>query len=488
MSRVPIRVRLTAAFALAMASVLAGSGLFLYLRLGSHLALALDRELRLRAQDLTALVSQPGASLVGDGRASFVERGESYAQLLDPRGRVLDATSPLGSAALLTPRELRAARAATIFADRASVAGLDEPSRMLATPVTRAGRRLVLVVGATRQDGTETLASFRNELLIAGPAALALASIVGYLLAGLSLRQVESMRRRAAAISARTPGERLPVPPTGDELERLGDTLNEMLDRLENALEREREFVADAGHELRTPLALLRTELELALRQAASEEELREAVRQSSREADRLGQLAEDLLLIARSDQGRLPLRGEDIDVDELFGAVASRFAWRAQDEGRHLTAEPANGLRVRGDRLRLEQALGNMIDNALRYGEGRVVLAASSGKGCVRLHVKDSGPGFSAEFRDRAFERFTRADPARGRGGAGLGLAIVRAIAEAHGGTAHAAAAHPAGADVWLVLPGDLEAARPGAASPSAPGDGAVGRQRSGCGREARP
>src|SRR5204863_4788389 len=127
------------------------------------------------------------------------------------------------------------------------------------------------------------------------------ASLAGYGLAGLSLRHVEAMRRRAAAIPADTRGERLPVPRSGDELERLGTTLNEMLDRLEAALERERDFVADAGHELRSPLALLRTELELALHQADTADELREAVRWSSYEADRLSQLAEDLLLIARA-------------------------------------------------------------------------------------------------------------------------------------------------------------------------------------------
>ena len=172
----------------------------------------------------------------------------------------------------------------------------------------RAGRRLVLIVGATRQDDIETLATFRNELLIAGPIALLLASLAGYLVAGLALRPVESMRNRAAEISAERPGERLPVPATNDELERLGTTLNDMLARLEEALLRERDFVADAGHELRTPLALLRTELELALRHADSPEELREAVRASVLEVDRLAQLAEDLLLIARSEQGRLLL------------------------------------------------------------------------------------------------------------------------------------------------------------------------------------
>src|SRR5262249_46384728 len=156
-------------------------------------------------------------------------------------------------------------------------------------------------------------------------------------------RQVESMRRRAAAISGETPGERLPVPPTGDEMQRLGETLNEMLGRLEAALERERDFVADAGHELRTPLALLRTELELALHQARTANELRGAVRRSSHEADRLAQLAEDLLLLARTDRGQLLLRHEPVQVEALFESIRSRFEWRAAELGKAVNSVSAD-------------------------------------------------------------------------------------------------------------------------------------------------
>ena len=453
-SRVPIRIRVTAAFAVAMAAVLAASGLFLYLRLSSHLALALDRELRLRAQDLTALVRDPNASLATDSTSRFVERGESYAQLLAPSGSVLDATRPVGRTPLLTRDELAAARRGPIYVDEPSVAGLDEPSRILATSVRRAGRPLVLAVGATVQDRAETLASFRDELLIAGPLALILASTAGYFLAGLSLRPVESMRRRAAEISAETLGERLPVPPTGDELERLGMTLNEMLARLEAAVARERDFVADAGHELRTPLSLLRTELELALRHTGSVDELREAVRRSSREVERLTQLADDLLLIARSEGGRMPLRIEPLRVGDLFASTRDRVAWRADAEHKTVLADTDDQATVRGDRLRLEQALTNLVDNALRYGGEEIRLQRSTADGEFRLHVRDDGPGFPDGFRDHAFERFTRTDGARGRGGAGLGLAIVRTIAEAHGGSANAANGDSAGADVWISLP----------------------------------
>ncbi len=389
------------------------------------------------------------------GGSRFVERGESYAQLLDASGRVLDASPPLGRASLLSVSELRKARVGPIFAERSSVPGLDEPSRLLATPIVRRGRPLVLVVGATRQDRAETLSSLRYELLIAGPIALVLASLAGYALAGLALRPVESMRRRAAAISAETPGERLPVPETRDEIERLGETLNAMLARLESALDRERGFVADAGHELRTPLALLKTELELALRHAQSPQELRDAVRASSAEVDRLVQLAEDLLLIARSDQGKLPLRIETLEASELLTSIAGRYEWRAGEAGRPIATAAASELYLRGDRIRLEQALGNLVDNALRHGKGEIRLSAAQVNGQVELHVHDEGDGFAPEFVSQAFERFSRADPARSSGGSGLGLSIVRMIVEAHGGSAHVANENGGGADAWVVLPG---------------------------------
>jgi heavy metal sensor kinase len=453
-SGLPIRFRVTAALAVAMALVLAASGWFLYDRLDSHLAHGLDSALQVRAEDLATLVRQPNASLSEDTGGRLIERGESFAQLLDPGGSVLDATKPLGAASLLGPNELGKAEQEPIYANRSSIPGLNEPSRLLATPVERGGRKLVLVVGATRGNDSETLATFRNELLIAGPIALILASIAGYFLAGLALRPVESMRRRAAEISAETPGERLPVPATRDEIERLGETLNEMLERLEDALQRERDFVADAGHELRTPLALLRTELELALRHGRSTEELREALRWSTREVDRLTQLAEDLLLIARSDRGKLPLSLETLDADELLSSVVTRFQWRAEESARPLAHDAATGVPIRGDRLRLEQALGNLVDNALRHGDGRVHLRAATVDGSVELHVEDQGHGFPPAFLEHAFERFSRPQPGREGSGAGLGLSIVRVIAEAHGGIAGAANGPAGGADVWLLLP----------------------------------
>ena len=204
---------------------------------------------------------------------------------------------------------------------------------------------------------------------------------------------------------------------------------------------------------LRTPLALLRAELDYALHYADSEDELRTALRNASAETDRLVQLAGDLLLIARSDRGQLPLRLEPVGVRELLESVRARFAWRAAEEERHLLVEAPADLVVQADRLRLEQALGNLVDNALRHGAGRVRLEAVAENGSVELHVRDDGSGFPPDFLPRAFGRFSRAEPG-GSSGAGLGLSIVDAISRAHGGGARAANRRGHGADVWIELP----------------------------------
>jgi two-component system OmpR family sensor kinase len=423
-SRLPLRLRLTLAFGLVMAVVLAATGLVVYGIFRSDLNNTIDNSLRARADELASATSQHAAEAAS---------GEDFAQMLRPDATVLAASRNVHARRLLTRADIARAPA---FIEHASVPPFDGRLRMRVVPV---GRQIV-VAGESlgeRDDSLRTLA-----LLLAGGMAVALllACLAGYGVATGALRPVEAMRRRAAAISGARVGERLPVPESADELARLGKTLNQMLDRLEAALARERMFVADASHELRTPLAILKTEIELALRRGRSAEELRAALESAGEETDRLVQLAEDLLVIARVDQGRLPLRAEDLGVAGLFAAVAERLGVCAEDPG---------PLRIHGDRAWLEQALGNLVDNAKRHGRGEVRLSAAARGGMVELHVTDEGDGLSPEFVPHAFERFTRADGARARGGAGLGLAIVAAIAASHGGSAHAD-----GADVWLQLP----------------------------------
>jgi signal transduction histidine kinase len=309
-----------------------------------------------------------------------------------------------------------------------------------------------VVVGTPLEARDDALATLRTELLVGGPAALLLASLIGYLIAAAALRPVERMRTRAAAISANRLSERLPIAASRDEIARLGETLNQMLGRLETALERERSFVADASHELRTPLAHLRTEVELALESPRERDELEAALRSVGHESDRLSQLAEDLLLLARVDKGTLPIRRDEVDLDELLGGMAVRFERRARDAGRTIESNGGGG-RARVDRLRIEQALGNLIDNALRHGAGTIHLSAAQHGDWLELHVADEGPGFPADFAPHAFERFSRANQHRGSGGTGLGLAIVAAVAQAHGGSATASNAPGGGGDVSVCV-----------------------------------
>jgi heavy metal sensor kinase len=459
-ARLPTRVRVTLAFAAVMAVLLAGAGLLLYQRLGITLNSAVDRGLRSRAGDVTALIAQADSGLAESGHSPLTEQGESLAQILDGHGRVVDAPPALRRHALLDPAEVRRARAGTMLVDHARSPIESDRVRLLATPVQAQGQRVIVVVGTSLDATREAQHELGGLLLIGGPIALLIASLAGYGAAAAALRPVEVMRRRARDIQASRPGRRLPVPPANDEVSRLGVTLNAMLERLEEAFAHERRFVSDASHELRTPLAILKGELELALRDARTVPEYRASVSSAAEEADRLAQLAEDLLVIARSDQGGLPVRVAEVDVAALLSGVSQRFARRAAEHGVELAITGADDLDLVADPMRLEQALGNMIDNAMRHGDGAVELEAVRRDDRVELHVRDVGPGFPPSFLDGAFDRFSRADVARGRGGAGLGLAIVRAIADAHGGRAHAANRPGGGADVWLDLPAQAAAA----------------------------
>jgi two-component system, OmpR family, sensor kinase len=454
MRRLPVRARVTAVFAVALAIVLAGIGLFLYLRFRSGFDYALDQGLRSRAVDVTTLVAQADTGLAQGGKNTLTAKGEAFAQVLKPNGAIFDSTPLIKSVAILNRQEIQKALAGSIFIQRGPIGRINEPSRLFATPVRAQGQRLVVVVGVSLGERTSALGQLGGLLITGGLVALLLVSVAGYVAVAAALRPIEMMRRRAAEISARDPGRRLPVPPAADEVSRLGITLNAMLIRLEEAFARESQFVSDASHELRTPLGIVKTELELALRGSYSRDELEEAIRSAAEENERVIQLAEDLLVIARADQGRLAVRPVELDLSVELQSVAKRFERRATEEGRSIIVEVPAGCRVSADPQRLEQALANLIDNALRYGSGPVTLAAVETPQAVEVHVLDAGPGFSDGFVADAFERFTREDHARARGGAGLGLSIVRAIAVSHHGQAHAANRDTGGADVWIMLP----------------------------------
>ena len=267
------------------------------------------------------------------------------------------------------------------------------------------------------------------------------------------------MRARAAAITADTPAQRLPVPPGTDEITRLGATLNTMLDRLHTALARERDFVADASHELRTPLALLKTELELALHRPRTPTETDAALRAALADTDRLVTLAEDLLLLARTDHTTASST-EPVALAPLLHEAAHRHQPAAN--GRPIAVRCPDDLVAHLDPAQLRRAIDNLIDNALGHGAGPIDITARADRGQVVLSVRDHGPGFPTDFLPHAFDRFTRADTARTGPGTGLGLAIVAAISRRHGGTAHAGNHPHAGAEVFLQLPTGSAGTRP--------------------------
>jgi signal transduction histidine kinase len=455
-ARMPVRVRVAVAFTSVMALLLAAMGLLLYSLLRSELDAGVDRGLRSRATDVAALVQQ--AELPGAGaRASPLTDHGDFAQIVDATGAVIDAPPPLRQRPILTSGELGAAARATILIDHPHLP-LPLPQtgreRLLAMPVSAHGRQLIVVVGASLATRDDAMRRLARLLLLGFPVTLLLAAAAGYGAAAGALRPVELMRRRAREIQASESGRRLPVPASPDEVGRLGETLNEMLERLEVALARERTFVSDASHELRTPLAILKGELEVALVDAHDVKAFRVAVSSAAEETDRLIELAEDLLVVARLDHGPEAVRRENVEMLGVLEAVRRRFVRRAQEQGATVDVDAPAGLVAAIDSPRVEQALGNLVDNALRHGGGRIELTASCIGARLELHVRDDGPGFDERFIARAFERFSRADAARGRGGAGLGLAIVSAIASAHGGRARTANRPDGGADVWLELP----------------------------------
>jgi signal transduction histidine kinase len=254
--------------------------------------------------------------------------------------------------------------------------------------------------------------------------------------AGAALRPIERMRSRASSISALS-GDRLPLPPSEDEVRRLGETLNDMLDRLDAALRRERHFVAEAGHELRTPLALLRMELDLALARPRGAPELRSALASAGEEVDRLTRLSEALLDATEPD--RTDHSRATVDVVALLQAVAARFGAAFSTAGRSVTVAGAAPLCVRADGDRLDRALTNLVDNALRHGAGSLRLDAAARGDTVVVSVRDEGPG---------------PEPAEGHGG-GLGLTIVRTIVERDGGQVQVAGCEdPPGTVVTIELP----------------------------------
>jgi len=450
---VPLRLRLTIIFTAGMAVVLVVVGAFLYTRLAADLLESVDLGLRAKAQVLLDATDagQLSSELLAEG--SLVDADESFAQLLGHDGRIVASSPAVARAPIIAAASLGGFDTPSF--STLDMPAFDDPVRIMAVRTGEADTAGTLVVGATLGDRADALARVRELLALIGPSILFATAVAGWLLAGAALRPVDRMRREAAAVTASDPARRLPVPATGDELARLAVTLNSMLDRLQEAMEREHRFVDDASHELRTPLATLRAEIELALARDRPAAELSLSLRHALEDVERLQRLADDLLVLARSRGGRIPIRRVPVALPELLEGSVRSFGplLRAAEVTIDVVAPNE---RVELDPERVGQALRNLLENAIRHTPpgGHVRLSAARLDGLVRFVVEDPGPGFPAGILVSAFEPFIRGEPGEATAdGAGLGLTIVRAVADAHGGSAVAENPPGGGARVTLAV-----------------------------------
>ncbi|HEY5273677.1 MAG TPA: ATP-binding protein [Acidimicrobiales bacterium] len=458
MSRaIPIRLRLAALFATGTALVIGVGGAVFVTELSGALTNSLATGIESRAV-LIATASRTRPVLSTGSRAS-----NSFAQVLSSRGVVLDSSGLEARHALVAPTKLATITTRGILLPEPLGDGDDGLLYLESLPRGHD----VLVVGTSLQTVDEALDNIEASLLIGGPVAVVLAAIASYLLAAGALRPVERLRRQAAAISEHDETTSLDIPRTDDEVAALARTLNDLLYRLQGALGRQRGFVSAAGHELRTPLANLKLELELAQRPGRSREELLAAIAGSADEVERLATVTGRLLLLAQSDERAPLVLRNHLDVVPVLTAAVDSCATiaRERDVDLHLALRDPR-LVADVDEVALSQIVGNLLDNALRYAPpgSRVEVGAhkeSTGP-CgtttvLVIDVADEGPGFPVEFLPRAFERFSRPDSGRNRegGGVGLGLAIVKALVEAHGGDVIAANRLGGGAIVHIRIPG---------------------------------
>ena len=424
-----MRVRITVAAVLVVGIALAAGGAWLVSAQRRSLTKNVETAARLRSRDIAATISDgqfPDTLAVPHG-------DENLVQVVDAQGRVVASSSNLRGEPRITTLAPGTDGDAAVTVDR--VAEGDGPFRIVARRVTtRAGTFTVYVAGSL--EGVEDSTSSLVRLLLIGlPALLVLVGVTTWVVTGRALRPVEAMRREVEAIGADDLHRRVPEPSTADEIGRLARTMNAMLARLENATDRQRRFVADASHELRSPLTGIRAQLEVDL--AHPERANWEATeRDVLDDAVRLQRLVDDLLTLATADASALDgAHREPIDLDEIVLTEARRLRGRTD---RRIDTTAVSGAQLEANSDQLVRAVRNLLDNAARHAQSTVTVTLHESASDVVLTIADDGPGIPTDQRDQIFERFARLDGARSRdgGGTGLGLAITQEVVTAHGGT----------------------------------------------------
>jgi signal transduction histidine kinase len=422
-----LRARLTLITSAGLALALAGAAVLLVNALRLSLVRGLDDSARQGAVEVAALIDQdrlPDPVPVGSGTITI--------QVLDAQGRITDVSPGADRLVPLLP-PAQAREAARTGQGRMLAGGpLDMPAPLRVVAVGANDGQVVLAAVSFAQ-ASDSITTLARALLIGTPLLFGLLALATWLVTGYTLRPIAELRRGAAEVTQTGIPRDLPVPPARDEVRSLAVTLNDMLSRLADAQQRQRTLVSDTAHELRSPIASIRAQLEVALDHPDGLD-WAETARDVHADTLRLARLAEDLLLLARLDEQRI--RHSPVDLAAVCGSVAARYGAARVP----VRADAPSPCVVTGDPDALSRLLVNLLDNAVRHAASSVSVSAGAQDGCAVLVVADDGPGIPAEDTERAFGRFSRLDDARSRdgsvSGSGLGLAIVRATAEAHGGS----------------------------------------------------
>jgi two-component system, OmpR family, heavy metal sensor histidine kinase CusS len=464
-TRLSIGLRLTLWYLVifALGQFAFGAGMWLVLR--HHLVSLVDENLQHQTEDLQSfLMLQKKTADIPKFREEVTEayapeHAGEYLAITTSAGDpvyISDFLKKNGFAASALPSGI-GSTTTLVFEDR--VFG-KKHLRFLQSRVNTHDLVFVIAMGASTKEVRETLRAFRNYLLLFAPLVLLISSAGGYWLSRRALAPVDALTRTARNVSGHNLSSRLEKLDTGDELQRLSDTLNEMLDRIEKVFLRITQFTADASHELRTPVSLMRTEAEVALRRERDADSYREALQHILKESERTSALIEDLLVLARADSGREVLKQQPLELGEFLRDCVNDWKPLAARAGHELNlhSREAGDLWVMADESSFRRVVTILLDNAVKYtpAPGVIDVLIEERDGCAVLSVNDTGIGISTEERPKIFDRFYRVDRARGRatGGAGLGLAIARWIVECHGGSITVESAADKGSKFSVQMP----------------------------------
>jgi heavy metal sensor kinase len=466
MRGLPIRWQFTLWFGATLALLLFGFSLLLFGVMRHQLLAAVDTGLQEELREITneiSLAKKP-SDLLEQAKRRFLEHGDYHFQLLDPAGKVFFQSRVFDGQPAL-PMLAPAASGSLRFETR-ELPKL-EACRVVTSVVEGPGGRYTIHAATSLEPFEQQISVLVTVLVASGPVALACGLVGGYTLARRALSPVERMVDVANRITATDLHQRVEVLNPNDELGRLAQTLNALIDRLQKAIEEMRRFTADAAHELRTPLAVLRSGIEVALRSPRSAEEYRQALEAAADEANRLTRLADQLLFLSRQAAGMMQLDRDEMRLDALVKDVAEQFAGRSQEAGVTLAVEPLEPFTVRGDDIRLSQVFYNVLDNAIKYTPrgGRVSVRGRAVDHRVEIQVEDNGIGIPPSHVSHVFKRFYRVEQSRNseRGGSGLGLSIAQSAVEAHGGSISIESTPGGGTVVSIRLPTELTASKPG-------------------------